>query len=299
MAQSTVVVAGATGDLGRRIVQALRARDAVTRAVVRIGTAPEKVRTLRDLGVEVVEADLASVSGTAEACAGGSCVVSALSGLRPVMVDTQTVLLDGAVKAGVPRFIPSDFSADFLRLPVGRNRNFDLRREFHSRLQGAPIAATTIFNGGFADLLLGQAPIILSRLKRVLYWSNADQPMDFTTRDNTAEFTAAAALDQSTPRVLRIAGDQVSARDLAAIMSRVTGQEFRLLRAGSLATLQNLTTVTRAVFPRSHETFPAWQGMQYLENLFSGLVKLEPLDNARYPGIRWKPARDVLGSSRA
>jgi len=34
--------------------------------------------------------------------------------------------------------------------------------------------------------------------------------------------------------------------------------------------------------------------MQYMRNMFDGRAKLEPLDNGRYPGIRWTSARDVL-----
>jgi hypothetical protein len=30
--------------------------------------------------------------------------------------------------------------------------------------------------------------------------------------------------------------------------------------------------------------------------MFSGLAKLEPLDNARYPGMRWTSARNVLAA---
>ncbi len=52
--------------------------------------------------------------------------MSALNGLREVTVDRQGVLLDGAVRAGVPRFISSDYSADFTKTPPGGNRNLDL-----------------------------------------------------------------------------------------------------------------------------------------------------------------------------
>jgi hypothetical protein len=83
-------------------------------------------------------------------------------------VETQTVLLDAAIKADVPHFIPSDYSIDFTKFPAGENRNLDLRRDFHKRLDKTSISATTIFNGAFADMLTGQMPLILFRLKRVL-----------------------------------------------------------------------------------------------------------------------------------
>jgi NmrA-like family protein len=193
------------------------------------------------------------------ACSGASCVVSALQGLRDV--EAQTVLLDAAVKAGVPRFIPSDYSIDFTKFPPGENRNLDLRRDFHKRLEKASISATTIFNGAFADMLTGQMPLILFNLKRVVYWGDADQRMDFTTMNDTAAFTASAALDPSTPRFLRIAGDQLSARELTAVVSEVTGKKFRLFRAGGLGALGALIKVAHAVAPGEKDLYPAWQGM--------------------------------------
>ena len=168
--------------------------------------------------------------------------------------------------------------------------------DFHKRLDKAAISATTIFNGAFADMLTGQMPLILFRLRRVLYWGNADQRMDFTTIDDTAAFTARAALDPSTPRFLRIAGDQLSARELAAVVSEVTGEKYRLLHPGGLGMLGMLIKVARLISPGEGKVFPAWQGMQYMRNMFDGRAKLEPLDNDRYPGMRWTTARDVLAA---
>jgi nucleoside-diphosphate-sugar epimerase len=296
MNDPTIVVAGATGNLGGRIARALLATGASVRALIRPGAARDKLDRLQRLGVTVASVDFSTASQVARACSGAACVVSALAGLRDVIVEAQTVLLDAAVKAGVPRFIPSDFSIDFTKFPAGENRNLDLRREFHKRLDNASIRATTIFNGAFAEMLTGQMPLILFKLKRVLYWGNADQRMDFTTIDNTAAFTACAALDPSTPRFLRIAGDQLSARGLAAVVSEVTGKEFRLFRAGGLGRLGTLIKVARTVAPGEKELYPAWQGMQYMRNMFDGRAKLEPLDNNRYPGIRWTSARDVLSA---
>jgi nucleoside-diphosphate-sugar epimerase len=298
MKTPSILVAGATGDLGGRIVKALRDQRACVRAVVRHGTALEKLDRLQKLGVEIARVDFRSVSDTTPACTGISCVVSALQGLRDVIVDAQTILLDAAIKANVPRFIPSDYSIDFTKMPVGQNRNLDLRREFHNRLDESPISATTIYNGAFAELLTGPMPLILFKQKRILYWGNPDQRMDFTTMDNTAAFTARVALDPSTPRFLRIAGDQLSARELAVLVSEVTGRKFKLFRAGSLGMLGALIKAARTFAPAENQLFPAWQGMQYMRNMFDGRAMLEPLDNARYPGICWTRVRDVLSARR-
>jgi nucleoside-diphosphate-sugar epimerase len=298
MNEPTIVVAGATGNLGGRIARALRERGARVRALVRPSTAQDKIERLRDLGVAIASIDLNNDSQVTQACSGASCVVSALQGLREVIVETQTVMLGAAIKAGVPRFIPSDYSIDFTKIAPGENRNLDLRRDFHQRLAKASISATTIFNGAFADMLTGQMPLILFKLRRVLYWGNSDQRMDFTTIDDTATFTASAALDPSAPRILRIAGDQLSARELARVASEVTGKKFRLFRAGGLGMLGALIKVARMVAPAEKEIFPAWQGMQYMRNMFDGRAKLEPLDNDRYPGMRWATTRDVLSRAK-
>jgi nucleoside-diphosphate-sugar epimerase len=291
-----IVLAGGTGNLGGRIARAILRRGANVRAIVRHNGAPDKIEGLRKLGATIAQVDFNNVPDLASACSGGSCVVSALSGLRDVIVDAQTLLLDAAVKAGVPRFVPSDYSIDFTKLSPGTNRNLDLRREFQERLDTAPIAATSILNGMFMDLLTGQAPFILFKLQRVVYWEYADQLLDFTTMDDTAEFTAAAALDASTPRFLRVAGDQISARGLAEDVSEITGKKFHLFRGGNLAGLGRMIKVMRAVFPQRGALYPPWQGMQYMHNMFGGRVKLDPLDNARYPELKWAAVRDFLAA---
>lgn len=291
-----IVLAGATGGLGGRIAAALRRRDAAVTALVRPGTAPDRLAPLQAQGVAVVPVDLADTDGLARACAGADCVVSALAGLGGIMVEGQARLLEAAIRAGVPRFVPSDFAMDFTRLPPGTNRNLDLRRIFQARLDRAPIAATSILNGAFAEMLTGQAPIVLFPLRRVLYWGDPDQPMDFTTMDDTAAYTAAACLDPETPRFLRIAGDRLSARGLAAAATEATGSTFRLVRGGSVARLQALARLGRRVAPQRGALYPPWQGMQYLHGMFSGLGLLQTLDNDRYPGLRWTTVREVLAA---
>ncbi len=294
MSAPVIAVAGATGNLGGRIVRELLARGAEVRALVRPGSAGERVEKLRQLGATAVALDWDDASRLTAACSGAACVVSALQGLRDVIVEAQGRLLEAALRAGAPRFIPSDFSLDFTKLKAGANRNFDLRREFHGRLKRTAISATTIFNGAFAELLLGPMPLILFKFRAVLYWGDPDQRLDFTTMEDTAAFTACAALDAGAPRFLRIAGDEPNARDLAALASETTGRRFRLIRAGSLETLDALIRILRKVAPGKRRLYPIWQQMQYMRDMFSGQAKLEPLDNERYPGIRFTKVRDLL-----
>jgi uncharacterized protein YbjT (DUF2867 family) len=113
----TIVVAGSTGNLGRRIVKSIIKEGAVVRALVRTGTADHKCRMLREARASVVEADYQDLEQIAKACAGAFCVISALAGLRDVIIDAQQIFLEGSMRASVPRFIPSDFPADYTRWP--------------------------------------------------------------------------------------------------------------------------------------------------------------------------------------
>jgi nucleoside-diphosphate-sugar epimerase len=289
-----IILAGATGDLGHRIANYIISSGATVKALIRKGSDVSNIAQLQEQGVIVEQVDFSNETQLAHACKGGTCLVSALSGVRDVIVELQTRLLNAAITAGIPRFIPSDYCIDYTKLPYGSNRNLDFRREFNERLEGAPIAATSILNGMFTNLLTGQAPVILFGVKRIAYWGDAKQLLDFTTIENTAEYTARAAMDPSAPRFLRIAGEVTNIHGLQQSAIGVTGQAFKLFRIGGLGGLKIMIRITRTLMPKEDEVFPPWQGMQYLHNMFTGLPKLAPLDNERYPGIHWTTVREVL-----
>ena len=289
-----VAVAGASGDLGGRIVSALVARGASGRALVRPDLAAEQRALIEAKGASLAAADHREVRALANACTGAACVVSALNGLRPAIIERQSILLDAAVAAGVRRFVPSDFSIDFTRTRPGRNRNLDLRREFMARADQAPLRVTSILNGAFMDMLGVEMPLIQTRIRRVIYWRSADQPLDFTTKDDVAAYTAAAALDDAAPRTLRIAGDTVTVREIARALTGLAGVSYKPLGAGGLGVLGAVIRLTRLLAPQRDAIFPAWQGMQYMRDMFSGAGKLHPLDNDRYPDLRWTRMHDHL-----
>lgn len=297
---TTVLVAGATGDLGARIVRALldHDHDVRIRALSRSGSSPaaERLGALSDR-VSLVTAAYADHRALVTALAGVDVVVSALSGTRSVIVDAQTALLGAAVEAGVPRIVPSDYSADYRAITPGTNRNFELRREFAATLDAAPVRATSVLNGAFTDMLTGQAPMILFDRRTVLYWSSPDQVLDFTTKDDTAWVTARVALDPDAPRVVEVAGDRVTARSVADTLSRLTGTRFRTQWAGTASTLSAMARIGRRLSTADDaEPFPAWQGMQYFVSMFSGEAELHHVANDRYGPHDWTTVRDVLAA---
>jgi hypothetical protein len=287
-----ILVAGATGNLGQKICRELIKRDAHVRAIVRDSS--KNIDALEKMGVEIFKANLSNEQALLDACKGAFCVVSAVAGLHDVIVDGQIKLLHAAIAAGVPRFIPSDFSSDFTLMPSGENRNFDLRKEFKEQLDQSPIKATSIFNGCFADILRYNTPLFNMPEKSIAYYDGkADWKIDFTTMDDTAAFTAMVALDDATPRNLCIASFRVSPNDLVRLSEQHKGSKFRLVLKGSMDDFSTYNKVQRAAHPEGEsELYSRWQQSQYLYSMF--LVHHAALDNDRYEGLSWSPVEENI-----
>jgi uncharacterized protein YbjT (DUF2867 family) len=296
---TSVLVAGATGDLGQRIVRELLTHDTRIRVLTRPGSGTAATLYAANDRIDIVEAAYTDHTALTAAVTGSDVIVSAVSGVRPVIVDAQRALLAAAVAAGVPRFIPSDYSSDYRQIALGSNRNFELRREFAADLDAAPIQATSILNGAFADMLTGTAPMIAFGRRRVMFWSSADQILDFTTKDDVARVVAHVAMDADAPRVVEVAGERVTARGVAQTMSELTGTPFKLQWAGTTGTLSVLAKAVRRFSKSADATFPAWQGMQYFVSMFSGQAELHHVDNDRYGVHAWTTVHDVLAAHLA
>jgi hypothetical protein len=289
-----IIVVGATGNLGTKIVDALLAKGATVKAIVRLETSQQKINSLKEKGVEVCQVDTTKVSEIANCCAGAHCMVSALSGLKETIIDAQLVFIQAAIEAKVPRFIPSDYSIDFLNLTPGQNRNLDFRRDFHSSIEKLPIQVSSIFNGAFMELLTTDMPLILLKQKRILCWGNANQVLEFTTTHNIAKFTAEVALDNNTPRYLKIAGDTLTCNDFVYMLSKSKNTKFKLFKPGGIGLLNTIIKITRFFSPSKTELYPAWQGMQYMRDMMEGRIIFSKYENEKYQNIKWTKVDDFL-----
>ncbi|GLA67154.1 hypothetical protein AtubIFM54640_010131 [Aspergillus tubingensis] len=294
MTSRFVAVAGATGGLGQLVAMELVTRGMAVKALVRPNTAPSRTEKLRDAGVTIVPVDLLAVPALTRELTGAICVVSTLQGLRDVIQTAQSKLLEASVAAKVPRFIPSDFSLDFTKTKIGSNRNLDLRREFHADLEKSGIAWTSILNGGFMDLMVGDSPMINHKSHKVAYIGSTTQLLDFTTMADTAAYTAEVAIDPNpTPNFLRIASHTVDVKGIAQAQTNVEGVTYKPSWMGTVGSMEFMIRLMR-LFGGENDVFPAWQGMQYMANMFSGAGKLDPLDNDRYPHLSWTKVEDFF-----
>ena len=70
--------------------------------MVRLNSDKVKILQLECMEAKVITGDMHNEKEIAIACGGATCIVSALAGLNDVMIETQKVLLNGAMLAGVP-----------------------------------------------------------------------------------------------------------------------------------------------------------------------------------------------------
>jgi uncharacterized protein YbjT (DUF2867 family) len=105
----TVLVTGATGFIGPRVVHALRARDLPVRALVRD---PGRATRLTTWGTELTVGDVTDAPSLHTACQGVDCVVHLVAIIRGRPRDFERIMAEGtrnlvaaAQEAGVRRFV--------------------------------------------------------------------------------------------------------------------------------------------------------------------------------------------------
>lgn len=287
----TVLLVGATGNLGGLIGRALLAKPGTKlRCLVREGSR-SKVRELEAAGAEVVIGDISPGSEAAldAACAGVDSVVSALQGGADVLVEGQMRLLEAAMKAGVRRFIPSDFSYDHFELAEGQNPNSDVRRAFAKAAVAArgdrPIEIVHVLCGCFLDrgVLFGFLGAVDLPSGKVRIWGDGAAPIDFTTYADTAAYTAEAALDPAPlPTRFNVAAETLDTAGLARAVSEGAGRPFTIERLGTLEDLDAEIARRQAAEPANYY---AWLPLMYWRAMLRGKVKLGALANGRYPHI--------------
>lgn len=284
-----VVVAGATGKLGRLIVNALLTNPEVrVRALVREVKKPESL-ALAGPRVELVRFDATSASEAERRAAVESAfaVVSAMQGGPEIIIDAQLGLMAAAKAAGARRFIPSDYSYNYFTLPAGINVNSDWRRTFAQKASpevGAKFEVVHVMQGIFADAgVLGFLGVLDPATRTARYWGDGTAPIDWATWEDTARYTAAAAVsNEPLPQQLFVSGDRQNIMSFAKTWEAAHGQALKLERLGSL---EDLERETARRFSTEPQNMYGWLPLMYARGVFGGQALLGPSHNARFPTI--------------
>jgi uncharacterized protein YbjT (DUF2867 family) len=227
-APEKILVVGATGALGRPVVELLRARGVAVRALNRH---PAQAADLAARGAEVAAGDLTDPASLERACAGVTRVLAAAHGLlgrgrwRSEAVDDagHRALIAAARAAGVRRFVytsaygaGADHPIDFLRTKHA------IERVVEASGLDAVILRPTAFMEHHAHNFNGKA--VLEKGKAQLI-GPGKKPRNFVCAADVARFALRALLEDPPPfRRLDIGGHgQHSNAEVAALYAREAG----------------------------------------------------------------------------
>ena len=261
----TVLVVGATGALGRPVVQLLRQRGLPVRAASRH---PERAADLAALGAETVACDLADPASIQHACAGVERVLACAHGLlgrgrqRSEAIDDagHRALIAAAHAAGVRRFVytsafgvHADHAVDFFRT------KFTIEQVLRSSGLDAVVLRPTAFMEQHVHEFNGKSVLASGRARLV---GPDTRLRNFVCAADVAAFAVRALLEDPSPfqsldigghgnhsaidvaqRYAAAAGAPLKVSRLPAALVRFIGRTLRPLHPG-VARLTTLMTMT-------------------------------------------------------
>jgi uncharacterized protein YbjT (DUF2867 family) len=226
-----ILVVGATGSLGRRVVATLRERGRPVRALTRD---PARAADLASLGVEVVAGDLRDPASLERACRGVEKVLSAAHGFDgkdgnvPLAVDLKgnQDLVRAARTAGVRLLVLAsavgarpDHPVDLFRCKHGA--------EEAVRQGGVPFAIVraTAFMEFWAAMV--GSPVL--RDGKVTLFGRGRNPINFVSVDDVAAYAVLALEDpRAVGRTFEVGGpENLTMTEVVAIFEREAGRPAR------------------------------------------------------------------------
>jgi uncharacterized protein YbjT (DUF2867 family) len=293
--RQTVLLAGSTGMLGGRIAHHLLDEPATAlRLLVRPGgpgdpVKKEAVRRLEERGALLVDGDVTDPASLDAATAGVDVIVSALQGGPDVITDGQVALARAAAGNGARRMVPSDFAADLFTAPPGEHPFFDWRRAADEAIATTGLEHVHVLNGAFLDGFV--ASLLDHGARTVTFWGTGDEPIEATTVDDTARYTARAALDRDLPSgKFPVVGARISAALVADTAERLTGHRYTRTSLGTADELR-----TRIANARTRgDGLATWIGDVYWLFMITGVTAVRDPQNARYPDITPEPLDAVV-----
>lgn len=218
MSASSIVVTGATGQLGRLVVASLLHKGVPAPDVVALGRDEARLAELADLGVTTRRVDYADAAAVREALDGAERVLLISGSEVGSRVAQHQSVIDAARDAGVSLLAYTSIAnADTSGLALA---------EEHSATERAILASglphTLLRNSWYLENYTGQLPTYLEH--GTVLGSAGDGRVSAATRADLAEAAATALLADDPKPVYELGGPAFTLTELAQTVSEVTGQ---------------------------------------------------------------------------
>jgi uncharacterized protein YbjT (DUF2867 family) len=228
-----ILVVGATGLLGTRICERLRAEGQSVRALVRKTSNPDKVKTLRALGCELAIGDLKDPPQIEAACQRISAVISTASStlsrqpgdsIESVDLQGQLALVNAARSAGVGRFIFVSFRDD----PTVQHPLTQAKRSVERAM--LDLDFTSIQASWFMEVWLSPALGFDYIHGKARIYGSGSKPISWVSYRDVAEFCIAPLLCSVASRsVLEVGGPEIlTPLEVVKIFEEESGRRFEV-----------------------------------------------------------------------
>lgn len=231
----TVLVAGATGTLGRQLVAELSRKGEHVRGLVR---SPARAGTLDPAPTEIAVADLASPQADLDgACQGMQSVISVAGrscstrrlpergAFHPIDYEGNARLLHAAIRAGVEQFLyVSILGAQRLR----GLEYIDAHEQFVELLQNSPIQSTIVRANGFFAGYLELFDLVASPGPATLIGSG--EAKDNPIHEADLAVACIGALEHGVGEIEIGGPEAFTRREELELVCKVAGSDPRILR---------------------------------------------------------------------
>ncbi|GAB4579892.1 MAG: SDR family oxidoreductase [Anaerolineales bacterium] len=219
----TLLVTGASGHLGRRVVELLLEADAGP--IIATTRTPEKLADLAAKGVEVRFADFDQPESLAAAFAGADRLFLVSTDMLMVpghRLVQHRAAVDAAVQAGVQHVLYTSLIRPEPGTPISLAPD---HYGTEQALVNSPLDWTFLRNNVYTDGFLMSLPQAIARGSLVA--ATGEGGAAYITREDCARAAAAALASSTTGRyILNITGpDVVTHAELAAIASEISGKK--------------------------------------------------------------------------
>ncbi|MFF2346378.1 SDR family oxidoreductase [Pseudarthrobacter sp. NPDC058119] len=231
----SIVVTGATGQLGRHVLEALLERGVAAGDIVAAGRSVEKLADFAGQGVRVQPMDYADAASVAAALKGATRVLLISGSEVGQRVDQHRTVIEAAKAEGVELLAYTSIAnADTTSMLLA-----DEHKATEALLRGSGVPFVLLRNGWYLENYTEQLPGTLAQ--GAVAGSAGDGKVSGAARADYAHAAAAVLVaDGQAGKVYELGGDEAfSMADLAAEISAATGKpvSYNDLPAGDYAGL--------------------------------------------------------------
>ncbi|MCC5868017.1 MAG: NAD(P)H-binding protein [Gammaproteobacteria bacterium] len=227
--EDRIIVSGASGQLGRLVVEELLGRGVSAQQLILVSRSPDRLAEYAEKGASTPFGDVDKPDSLLQAYAGGTRMLMislALGSESDKRAQRHKAAFDAATQAGVRHIVYTSF--------VGADKGGDPVTEAHRQseafLHASGTQWTILRNSLYADMRLAQA-LHMARTGRAVAWPGDPKSALVTRRDCAA--AAAGALaggSRFENKTFTVTGPElVNTADIAAIVGEITGREIKVV----------------------------------------------------------------------